>query len=286
MQKRKILIVDDDPISQQIVGTTLQKHFEVVRESSGAQAAVIAARLKPDLMLLDLHMPNVDGFEVLRNLKSNPVTAMVPVICVSGDVDQQSRDRAISLGATAYFQKPLNLATLVGDLNSSLQSMQAVLESATGQVRFTISPSHFEKQNALKSEIRNRIGGGERCLLLTLTNGAEFSDPFLESAMVHKELVYLQISPSTIAKIPFLQDFRPVIDDINGFLEYPSHDYVLFVDDPHVLMSADGSSASLTRVHLLRELFGEHFNATNFYASRGGMSSVQPLNELAALLTR
>ena len=106
-----ILIVDDQPVNLKLLFTFLkEQNFHLLVADSGERALkALAKEKKPDLILLDVMMPGMDGFEVCRRLKSDPDTTHIPVIFVTGKDDAKDQQEGISLGAVGYLQKPINL---------------------------------------------------------------------------------------------------------------------------------------------------------------------------------
>ena len=103
----KILIVDDTPHNIDVLSATLaDEHCELMAATSGARALELAARGRPDLVLLDVMMPGMDGFEVCRRLKADPATADLPVIFVTARTDDVSQGFAV--GGSDYISKPIN----------------------------------------------------------------------------------------------------------------------------------------------------------------------------------
>jgi DNA-binding response OmpR family regulator len=105
----RILFVDDDPILREFAVVNLAtEHAQVDTAGDGAEALRAIEANAPDIMLLDLEMPNVDGFEVLRRLRADPRWRDLPVIVVTGREDVEAVDRAYGAGATSFVVKPLN----------------------------------------------------------------------------------------------------------------------------------------------------------------------------------
>lgn len=105
----RILFVDDDPILRefaQVHLTTESAEVETASDGNGALEAL--ARSTPDIVLLDLEMPQMDGFEVLARMRAQPAYAHLPVIVVTGREDVAAIDRAYQAGATAFVSKPIN----------------------------------------------------------------------------------------------------------------------------------------------------------------------------------
>lgn len=109
----KILIVDDHrPTVEQWTQTLQEKQFDVLSANHGQAAYHLACEQQPDLILSDIDMPEIDGFELLTLLKKTPSTRRIPVVFCSGTTDQTSQYLARTLGATAYLTKPLSVSAL------------------------------------------------------------------------------------------------------------------------------------------------------------------------------
>ncbi len=107
MDKRCILIIDDDDLNRTLMATCLEEYGFTVQEVAEGAIGLEAMRNTPfDLVLLDLLMPEMDGFEVLRRMKEEKTLRHLPVIVTSGEMDQESIARCIELGAVDYMTKP------------------------------------------------------------------------------------------------------------------------------------------------------------------------------------
>src|SRR5882672_766823 len=110
----RILVVDDQLANVQIVGSVLGKlGHEIVPASDGTTALKRLAVRAPDLILLDVRMPDMDGFEVCRQLKENPDWKDIPVIFLSAADDKELIVRALNAGGVDYITKPFNQSELV-----------------------------------------------------------------------------------------------------------------------------------------------------------------------------
>ncbi len=112
MSKATILIVDDDLANIEIMNAVLEDEYDVCFASSGEDALEVARAVQPDLVLLDVVMPGIDGFEACRKLKTDPLLADVPVIFTTGLGDADAEMRGLSLGAIDYITKPVQPALL------------------------------------------------------------------------------------------------------------------------------------------------------------------------------
>lgn len=112
----RILIAEDDPSVAQLYRTYAERRgHRVLVASDGAEALVTAATELPDLVLLDVAMPKLDGRDVIRQLKQNPRTAGIPILVVTAlGGDQNMRDMLLELGAWDVVEKPVDLAVTFG----------------------------------------------------------------------------------------------------------------------------------------------------------------------------
>ena len=121
-----ILVVDDEPSIVDLVRFTLEDaDVRVVEASDGAEALVLARRIKPDLILLDVQMPRLDGLEVCRQLRREPAFASAPIILLTAAGQEADRARGLGAGADEYLTKPfspLALLALVEALVSETRS--------------------------------------------------------------------------------------------------------------------------------------------------------------------
>jgi diguanylate cyclase (GGDEF)-like protein len=103
-----LLIVDDDPVTVVLLVGLLDADFKIETATSGPEALELAEIVKPDLILLDVMMPRMDGFEVCTRLKSNARTADIPVIFISARSDAEAEACGLELGASDYVTKPIS----------------------------------------------------------------------------------------------------------------------------------------------------------------------------------
>jgi diguanylate cyclase (GGDEF)-like protein len=103
-----ILIVDDEVANIEVLNAALEDEFEICFATSGEEAIRITLEVLPDLILLDILMPGLDGYEVCRRLKEDPLIADVPIIFTTGLGDQEAEVRGLSLGAIDYVTKPIS----------------------------------------------------------------------------------------------------------------------------------------------------------------------------------
>ncbi|HSJ04523.1 MAG TPA: hybrid sensor histidine kinase/response regulator [Verrucomicrobium sp.] len=127
-----ILVVDDQVRNLQMVkGVLTQSGFEVITAASGQEAMFCLAARTPDLILLDVIMPGIDGFEVCRQIKSNRATQDIPVIFLSGSSDQPSIMKGFETGGVDYVTKPFNKSELLARVHTHVELLHAQRRHAT-----------------------------------------------------------------------------------------------------------------------------------------------------------
>jgi two-component system cell cycle response regulator DivK len=117
----RILMVDDDLTLREITERRVtKKGFEVLVVSNGAEGIALAKAERPELILMDMGMPVMDGFEAIKRLKADPETASIPVIAMTAFAMDDERERIFATGADDYESKPINLNQLVEKMNALL----------------------------------------------------------------------------------------------------------------------------------------------------------------------
>ncbi len=116
-----VLIVDDSPTEQHVISTALEKNgFETVIASDGEEAISIAESRLPDLILMDIVMPGMNGFQATRQLAKNPMTAAIPVVMVTTKDQETDKVWGLRQGAVEYLMKPVDAKSLVAAVQANL----------------------------------------------------------------------------------------------------------------------------------------------------------------------
>ena len=111
----KILIVEDNPQNMKVLLMTLRPHGYILLEANnGGEALEIAVRDKPDLIIMDIQLPKMDGYEVTRRLRQIPAFSHIPIVAVTAYAMKGDKERAIEAGYSAYLTKPINTRELPG----------------------------------------------------------------------------------------------------------------------------------------------------------------------------
>ena len=115
---KHILLVDDVSTNLKCEGLILKNQYKLTMAKSGREALDCLRTIIPDLILLDIHMQEMDGYEVLRRMKENSETADIPVILLTADADEDSEERGIALGAADFIRKPFEPQVLLRSIEA------------------------------------------------------------------------------------------------------------------------------------------------------------------------
>ena len=200
-----VLLVDDEPSNLRLLQTLLKAEgFATLSAESGAEALVLAEQRKPDIILLDIMMPQMDGFEVVLRLKANPDTRHIPIIMVTALDDRASRLKALDMGAGEFLSKPVDrmeltirvknllrlkeYADFLADRNLRLENQVAArtaqLTDSYHETIFIMTSAAEHKDEDTGSHIR-RIGYYCRTLAEYLGMDAQFSDCIFYASPMH-----------------------------------------------------------------------------------------------------
>jgi diguanylate cyclase (GGDEF)-like protein len=171
--KDRILVVDDDPDILQFVEMNLDMEgFETQTAESGRIALEVARERPPDLILLDVMMPELDGLTVLRRLRSSPATSSIPVVLLTAKALAEDRVRGLDLGADDYITKPFDIEELLARVKAVLRRAQQMRDLSP----LTGLPGNFR----ISRELEERVsGGGEFAIVhADLDNFKSFNDHY------------------------------------------------------------------------------------------------------------
>ncbi len=119
----KILIIEDNEQNLYLSTFLLEKHeFEVIQARDGREGIKLAAQFKPSIILLDIQLPEMDGYTVAKELRKNQNLASVPIVAVTSYAMIGDRERIIAAGCTGYIEKPINPDTFISEIEEYLQS--------------------------------------------------------------------------------------------------------------------------------------------------------------------
>jgi two-component system cell cycle response regulator DivK len=121
MNEKKILLVEDNPVNRRLAEFLLRSQGYRVREATTAlEAFEILKGERPDLIVMDIQLPGMDGLEATRKLKEQPATADIPVIAVTSYAMQGDREKALAAGCAGYVTKPIDKNTFIQEVAARL----------------------------------------------------------------------------------------------------------------------------------------------------------------------
>lgn len=221
--KSRILIVDDDQRARSTTGALLKRpEFEIAFAASGQEALLLAREWKPDLILLDVMMPEVDGFEVCRQLRTDPAISDVRVFLLTSLDDSQSRLRGFESGADDFITKPLNRAEMVARIQgiSRLNRIRSVVQQHWLARSLETRLAHDEVETHMSpDELKDALESGLASLRLVYqpimkirdldSTGTPVLEPFAYEALLRCNEPRLPTPPALLAAAGF---FRREID--------------------------------------------------------------------------
>jgi len=123
MESRRILVVDDEPRVREMIEFRLRQYgFEVLQAGDGREALAVASKEQPDLVLLDVMMPELDGFQVCSRLKQHEATEHIPVVMLTAKAEAKDVTRAFNSGAVDYVVKPYDPVVLQQKIMQNLSA--------------------------------------------------------------------------------------------------------------------------------------------------------------------
>jgi adenylate cyclase len=153
--RKTILIVDDTPTNIGIISSVLKESFRTKVATNGEKALVLAsAGDRPDLILLDITMPGMDGYEVCRRLKANPATRGIPVIFLTAKAEADDEKQGFEVGAVDYIHKPFSAPIVLARVKTHI-ALQAALQQAREAQKQADELLHCLLPEAAAEEIRD-----------------------------------------------------------------------------------------------------------------------------------
>jgi diguanylate cyclase (GGDEF)-like protein len=180
---QKVLIVDDSEAIRLLLQARLSAEpIELHCADSGTSGLRLAGELLPDLILLDLELPDIDGLEVCRRLKSNPRTQSIPIVFISSTTDTERKIAGLEMGAADYITKPFDAAELRARIRVSLRTKylldllarKAMIDGLTGLWNRT----YFESRLTAETSLARRNAQPLACVMIDLDHFKQVNDSY------------------------------------------------------------------------------------------------------------
>jgi signal transduction histidine kinase len=225
---KRVLVVDDDPLLQEILGAQLKSvGFDVAAALVGTNAYEHACAEDFDLLVLDLGLPGVNGFQLLQHLRQHPRTVDLPVIVVTSSGDRDSIDRAYKLGASSFVTKPVNMAQFIhhaqfvirnGETERRLRRAEAdaLLASRVKNGLFNVLSHELKTplvgliglSEVLAQSLAGRVNPAEVEQLRHVTEAAQRLNTIVSDILVLSKAL---AGPSRLSPVPL--DVHELVDD-------------------------------------------------------------------------
>ena len=159
LNKPVVLIVDDAPVNIQILADCLKDKYQIKVASDGLRCLELVSNyIEPDLILLDIEMPGMNGYEVCRQLKINSMTQNIPVIFVTGNDQEEDEEKGLKLGAVDYITKPIRPSIVAARVNTHItlkQQRDQLISMASHDQLTGLYNRHYLFHNAQKQISRS-----------------------------------------------------------------------------------------------------------------------------------
>jgi len=160
-EKVRVLVVDDIESNRELIKEYLLKvNLEVLSAENGLQALLFAKEYHPALILMDIKMPEMNGYEATKRLKDEPNTADIPIVALTASVILDEKDKVSAHGFDGYLSKPVNISKLLSELSHYLKyTKQAVtdVQDATTKVDLTLNPAEIANLPELRNQLKQKV---------------------------------------------------------------------------------------------------------------------------------
>ena len=158
MYRKRILAIEDNLDVRNLLRHVLSKDFDLVMEENGAEGLKAAVNFRPDLIILDLGLPEMDGFDLCERFRKLPDLEHTPIIILSGQTGAEVHTKAYDLGADNYLEKPFNADELLALVNSKFRKTMLSLKKNIGHLSLDLKKnvllSHGEKVDLTPKEFK------------------------------------------------------------------------------------------------------------------------------------
>lgn len=283
---KHILMVDDNTTNLKVAAQVLQPFYQLSMAKSGKQALSFLKKNKPDLILLDINMPEKNGYETLEEIKLNPDISNIPVIFLTASNDMDSEVKGMKMGALDYITKPFEEQVMLSRIEKVLQMEEMRMNFIDKTEENALNGILSEE--ALIDKVDELIVNNKLCLIYVdfdrfsnsiHTYGDNFASPFIKAFTDKLEEVFAQGFIANISDDSFVIVFVRTDDsDIEGYLNYISYDCAKY--------AADKVGVSFINCCAVATLSGNHGNNYDslFRTADKGMYYVKKTDGISTLI--
>ena len=198
-----ILIVEDNRALREFMTHPLREHFRVSTAKDGQQAWDAIKELQPDLVVSDVVMPRMDGFELCRRIKSDYETSHIPVILLTALSDKTNQLHGLGLGADNYLVKPFDMALLASRIASIIRNRRTILQKA-------IEARRDDTRSIVENRINDEfIKKAIACVRANIANESFGKEDFASALALSQSLLYKKIKALTnLSVVEFIREIR------------------------------------------------------------------------------
>lgn len=228
---KHILMVDDNTTNLKVAASVLQPFYEVSMAKSGKQALTFLKKNRPDLILLDIRMPEMDGYETLERIKLDPNLGDIPVIFLTADTELTSEVKGLKMGALDFITKPFEEAVMLSRIEKVLQMEDMRKGFLTGSNE-NADDRDFLEWDSFQDRFNELMTSNDLCLIyadfdrysvFSSSYGSSFEDLFTKTFAECLKEIFAQGCLGRIGKDGYLIGFvRTPDSDIDSYLEYIS----------------------------------------------------------------
>ncbi len=255
VKKEKMLIIDDDIESIRLISSALRSKFEVGTLPSNEGLIHALESSKPDMVLIDLHMPNVDGYEVISQIRRHPLFDDLPLVAMSSSSATEIRQKLEKLGVVGFLQKPFYLGSLASQIDSILQSLDSTVISHSKKRIWHNVFSLKHKKQKLNHLVQTAIHHDTPTIFLAWDEPENYLEKELLCYLEAPQLSFLQIKPALLPRFPFLNSFASVVDEMIKLSGFAPGTADIVLGDPLRILKLTGQNVSISQLsQFIREI--------------------------------
>lgn len=282
---KHILMVDDNTTNLKVAAQVLQPFYQLSMAKSGKQALSFLKKNKPDLILLDINMPDMNGYETLEEIKLNPNSSNIPVIFLTASNDIESEVKGMQMGALDFITKPFEEQVMLSRIEKVLQMEEMRKDFISGADSFN---DDFVDEEMLESKVYELLIHDSICLIyadfdkfnsMNMYYGSNFGEELINSFVFKLKEVFSNGYICRIGSNGFSIIFvRRNDTDIEGYLSYITNDCVKYVSE-----KLNVTDISCSAVAALSGLHGNSY-AELFKAADKGMYYVKKTDNISYII--